>query len=1055
MTKHTNRSTKLLALLFAAALLLSLFPAYTFAESAAQTEYPTPEGYNDYEYQKLLSFLLQEDNLSALGWVPEYPQTWKGVTWAAASGEKRVQDLILTRLADGPAIAGELNLTDFYALQRFSCGENALTKLTVTRCESLTSLVCVNNRLTTLDVRGLTALMALQCQKNNLIALTLGNNPELITLNCQENCLSVLDVAAVPSLKNLSCAQNALTALRVAQNPALETLYCAENSLSTLPLGNCTELTTLECNDNLLWMLDVSASAKLTKLHCTQNELVQLSLPFAGQMQSLQCADNYLGSDTLIPAGLQVTSSVITPQKTLIPASSTALDHQNVTLTALTAADLLYTLDGSKPTATSSRIPAGESNTLTFRKNTTLTVCAASEATLSGRTVSAQYSVKTPAYTLPANQTAVGSQQVTLTPPADTTLYYTTDGSNPTLSSASSAAQKTVILDRSATVKVLAQRTGCLQSDISSAAYTVKTAEPTLPAGGTRVGAFYLTLKAPANTTLYYTTDGTTPTTSSSFISPGGTREIYVQKQMTVSALAVLANSQASGIVRTTYYVKLAKPALSANKTAVGSQTVTITAPAGASLYYSLDGSYPNRNSLRLASGKSTTITVSQNTTVNAIAVLDGCEDSDLASTVYRVKTATPTSSQVPASRTATGSYELKITVPKGTIFYYTTDGKTPTTASKAINTAAQTANGSMGFTLKLSATRTFKIIAISGSREASDVYTATYLVKTATPTIQKGGTGTGSVAVRLAPKGVTWYYTTDGNDPTTKSAKVADGAEKILTLKKNTVLKVIAVASGCESSNTVSSTFKVKTAEPKRPANSTKTGTYTVKLAPPANTTWYYTTNGKKPTTSSDAVIGGYPFNLTVSKNLTLQIIAVQDGCEASAAVSTSFRVRTPAPSLPKSKTAVGSYTVKMKVPANTTWYITTDGKVPTSRMTALKAGSTVNIQITSNTVVRVLAIRTGCDASAVSSQNFYVKAPNAKANLKAGTYKGTQTLKLTASASNTKIYYTTNGSNPTTKSKVYSAPVKITKTTTVKVLVVRAGCKNSDVVTFKYTIK
>ena len=51
--------------------------------------------------------------------------------------------------------------------------------------------------------------------------------------------------------------------------------------------------------------------------------------------------------------------------------------------------------------------------------------------------------------------------------------------------------------------------------------------------------------------------------------------------------------------------------------------------------------------------------------------------------------------------------------------------------------------------------------------------------------------------------------------------------------------------------------------------------------------------------------------------------------------------------------------------------------------------------------------------------------------------------------------IYYTTDGSEPTTSSTVYSEPIEITENTTVKAIAVKDGLTTSEVSVFKYVIQ
>lgn len=69
-------------------------------------------------------------------------------------------------------------------------------------------------------------------------------------------------------------------------------------------------------------------------------------------------------------------------------------------------------------------------------------------------------------------------------------------------------------------------------------------------------------------------------------------------------------------------------------------------------------------------------------------------------------------------------------------------------------------------------------------------------------------------------------------------------------------------------------------------------------------------------------------------------------------------------------------------------------------------------------------------------------------------GTYYTTQNVSLSA-ADGATIYYTTDGSEPTSASSSYSTPLSISSTTTVKALAVKADCVDSEVASATYTIK
>lgn len=69
-------------------------------------------------------------------------------------------------------------------------------------------------------------------------------------------------------------------------------------------------------------------------------------------------------------------------------------------------------------------------------------------------------------------------------------------------------------------------------------------------------------------------------------------------------------------------------------------------------------------------------------------------------------------------------------------------------------------------------------------------------------------------------------------------------------------------------------------------------------------------------------------------------------------------------------------------------------------------------------------------------------------------GSYSSAQTVTLTDGTSGATIYYTTDGTTPTTSSSVYSSPLTISTTTTLKAIGAKTGLTNSTVATWTYTI-
>ena len=69
-------------------------------------------------------------------------------------------------------------------------------------------------------------------------------------------------------------------------------------------------------------------------------------------------------------------------------------------------------------------------------------------------------------------------------------------------------------------------------------------------------------------------------------------------------------------------------------------------------------------------------------------------------------------------------------------------------------------------------------------------------------------------------------------------------------------------------------------------------------------------------------------------------------------------------------------------------------------------------------------------------------------------GNYSSTQNVTLADSTAGASIYYTTNGTTPTTGSTLYSSPIAVSSTTTIEAIATASGYTNSALATGTYTI-
>lgn len=74
--------------------------------------------------------------------------------------------------------------------------------------------------------------------------------------------------------------------------------------------------------------------------------------------------------------------------------------------------------------------------------------------------------------------------------------------------------------------------------------------------------------------------------------------------------------------------------------------------------------------------------------------------------------------------------------------------------------------------------------------------------------------------------------------------------------------------------------------------------------------------------------------------------------------------------------------------------------------------------------------------------------------ANVNEGAVASGSTITLSTTTEGADIYYTTDGSTPTTSSLKYTEPIKITGEVTIKAFAVKTGMTNSGIATFAYTI-
>ncbi len=185
------------------------------------------------------------------------------------------------------------------------------------------------------------------------------------------------------------------------------------------------------------------------------------------------------------------------------------------------------------------------------------------------------------------------------------------------------------------------------------------------PSGGTYVSSVVVTLTdSSPGATIYYTTDGSTPTTASTQY----TGPISVTQITTIRAIAVAPDYAPSAVASATYTIQVAIPTFSVPAgTYSQPQSVTLSdTTSGATIYYTTDGSTPTTSSTRYTGA----IAVTRTTTVKAMAAKAGMVDSAVATATYTLQAAAPTFNPPGGSYTLPQFVEISDSSPGVTIYY-------------------------------------------------------------------------------------------------------------------------------------------------------------------------------------------------------------------------------------------------------------------------------------------------------------------------------------------------------------------------------------------------
>jgi len=418
--------------------------------------------------------------------------------------------------------------------------------------------------------------------------------------------------------------------------------------------------------------------------------------------------------------------------------------------------------------------------------------------------------VATPSFDPPAGAYPSAQDVIISCETEGATIYYTIDGSEPTDSSLEYSAPVTVAT--TTTLKARAFKADWTPSEIASGDYTITgtIAMPTFsPSSGTEFTSL-LDIEiscSTENAIIYYTTDGSEPTESSTDY----TSAITITETTMFKAKAFKEGWDPSAVATATYTKTttgtIATPAFDPTSGSYASaQNVTISCGTeGAMIYYTTDGAEPTESSTEYTGP----ILIDTTTTLKARAYKTGWDPSNIASGIYTITVAGTVAAPVfsPDSGAIFPS-ALHVTIScatQGATIYYTTDGTDPTESSTEYAGA-----------ITITETTTFNAKAFKAGWDPSAVARATYTKTTpetvAAPAFSPGpGTydSTQSVTISCDTEEATIYYTTNGDDPTEGSTPYTGP----VTISATTILKARAFKAGRDPSNIASGLYTIEEA--------------------------------------------------------------------------------------------------------------------------------------------------------------------------------------------------------------------------------------------------
>ena len=332
---------------------------------------------------------------------------------------------------------------------------------------------------------------------------------------------------------------------------------------------------------------------------------------------------------------------------------------------------------------------------------------------------------------------------------------------------------------------------------------------------------------------------------------------------------------------------KLSLPVIESSSSEINEDTtITIKSNEGATIYYTEDGSDPRVSDSRKEYVEAFKPALDRSIVIKAYATMSGYIDSDVAEAEFKYSGNLP----APVFEFENGAVipflnvKVIVNAAQGYVVYYTLDGSDPNANSNRAE------NGLIDLSSVAGESVTIKAYAAKEGMENSEIATVTYQKKKVSPPVINPESQKFLEPIEVsitAEEGAMIYYTLDGSEPSSSSTPY----EKPFLLEEAAIVKAIAVMEGCTDSEIAIAEYTSKTPAP---VITPEDGIVpfiadNITIEAGENDRIYYSTNGEDPDLNGEYKTGSV--TLSMMKAGEVKAIAVRDGYEPSELVSLTIK--------------------------------------------------------------------------------------------------------------------------------------------------------------------